>query len=156
MYVRLSSYQNGCSGHDKLRSIQRRKSMNMNRKEMTPGEIRELKIRRNRIKRQRQLRRRIVIAIAAVIIIVSSSLGLTSILSKAAETPDEYKIKTYSSVMMPFGSDLYELAAQYMDSDYYDSCEDYIKEVRFINHLDEDETVQAGYYVILPRYIEEF
>ncbi len=130
--------------------------MNMNRKEMTPGEMRELKIRRNRIKRQRQLRRRIVIAIAAVIIIVSSSLGLTSILSKAAETPDEYKIKTYSSVMMPFGSDLYELAAQYMDSYYYDSCEDYIREGRFINHLDEDETVQAGYYVILPRYIEEF
>lgn len=132
-------------------------SMNLMRNnKMTPGEIRELKIRRNRIKRQRQLRRRMVIAIAAVIIIVSSSLGLTSILSKAAETPDAYKIKTYSSVMMPFGSDLYELAAQYMDKDYYDSCEDYIAEVRFINHLDEDERVQAGYYLILPQYVEEF
>ena len=126
------------------------------KKDLNYNEMRELKIRRNHIRRQRQLRRRIVIAVAAFIIVACSSLGLTSILSKAAETPDEYKTKTYTSVMMPFGSDLYELAAEYIDRDYYDSVEDYVNEVRFINHLDEDERVQAGYYVIMPKYTDEF
>ena len=93
--------------------------MKRNTEQLSASQIRELKIRRNRIRRQRQLRRRIAITIAALIIIISSSLGLTSILSKAAEEPDTYKVKTYSSVMVPFGSSLYELSAQYADADYY-------------------------------------
>jgi len=120
---------------------------------LTSSEIRELKIRRNRIRRQRQLRRRIVVGIAALIIILSSSLGLTSFLSKAAEAPDEYKVKTYSSVMVPFGSDLKDLARVYTDFDYYESYDAYIDEVMYINHLADDD-VRPGYYVILPVYVD--
>ena len=121
--------------------------------QLSTSELRELKIRRNRIRRQRQLRRRVAIGIAAIIIILSSSLGLTSFLSKAAETPDEYKVKTYSSVMVPFGSGLKDLARVYTDFDYYDSYVAYIKEVMFINHLS-DEDVRPGNYLILPVYVD--
>ena len=86
--------------------MNRRTDIVTGKKEYNSAELRELKIRRNRIRRQRQLRRRIAITIAALIIIISSSLGLTSILSKAAEEPYTYKVKTYSSVMVPFGSSL--------------------------------------------------
>ncbi len=120
---------------------------------LSTSEMRELKIRRNRIRRQRQLRRRIVIGIAAIIIILSSSLGLTSFLSKAAVTPDEYKVKTYSSVMVPFGSGIRELARVYTDFDYYESYDAYINEVMFINHLS-DEDVRPGNYLILPVYVD--
>ena len=121
--------------------------------QLNASQIRELKIKRNRIRRQRQLRRRIAIGIAAVIIILSSSLGLTSFLSKAAETPDEYKIKTYSSVMVPYGSDLKDLARLYTDFEYYETYDEYIDEVMYINHLI-DSDVRPGYYVILPVYVD--
>ncbi len=127
--------------------------MKRNTEQLNASQIRELKIRRNRIRRQRQLRRRIVTGVAAMIIILCSSLGLTSFLSKAAETPDEYKVKTYSSVMVPFGSDLRDLARVYTDFEYYESYDAYIDEVMFINHL-ENDSVRPGYYLILPVYVD--
>ncbi|MCR5595891.1 MAG: hypothetical protein K6G12_08580 [Lachnospiraceae bacterium] len=126
-----------------------------NLRELNPIDYMEIKIKRNRIRRQRQLRRRVAIGIATIVIIICSSLGLTSFLSKAAEEPDAYKIKTYSSVMVPYGYELEDLAKEYMDRSYYDSYESYLNEVMFINHLD-DTDVQAGYYLIMPVYIEEF
>ena len=128
--------------------------MNMSRhSELSSSELRELKIRRNRIRRQRQLRRRLVIGAATLIIVACSSLGLTSFLSKAAEEPDAYKTKVYSSVMVPFGSDLTQVASEYVDLDYYESCDAYIAEVKFINHLTDDD-VRPGHYLIVPRYTD--
>ncbi len=153
MYVRLIWVQNRCS--ERIFGVFGGKKMNMNRhSELSRSELRELKIRRNRIKRQRQLRRRLVIGAASLIIIVCSSLGLTSFLSKAAEEPDAYKTKVYSSVMVPFGSGLTEVASEYVDLDYYESCDAYIAEVKFINHLSDDEDVRPGHYLIVPRYTD--
>ena len=120
-------------------------------RELTREELRELRKRRNRIRRARQLRRRVVIAIATFILIIASTLGITSIRSKAQSINEEIKVKQYTSVMIPYGSNLSTLADEYIDSEYYDSIEDYINEIKFINHLS-DDTIQAGNYIILPYY----
>lgn len=121
------------------------------RRDLTKEELRELRKRRNRIKRARQLRRRVIIALAIFVIILFSTIGYTSILSKAQSSDENIKIKQYASVMIPYGSNLYELSNEYIDYDFYDSCEDYINEVKHINHL-VDDNIQAGNYIILPYY----
>lgn len=124
------------------------------RKELTRSEIREIKIKRNRIKRQRQLRRRIVLVLAVLIISLFSTFGFTSILSKAQEKNDEpVKAKCYTSVMVEYGSTLSGIASEYCDYDFYESRDSYIKEVMFINHM-EDTNIKAGNYLIVPYYVE--
>lgn len=120
---------------------------------LTDTEIRQMKIRRNRIRRERQLRRRMIIAAAALVIIIFSSLGLTSFLSDASEETSSNVSKVYTSVMVPYGSSLYEMASDHMDPDYYSDIDSYIKEVRFINHLSGDE-IKAGNYLVIPVYKE--
>lgn len=114
-------------------------------------ELRQLRRKRNRIRRERQLRRRLVIAVAVLIIIVFSSIGLTSFLSKASEDTADAPAKVYTSIMIPYGSTLNSIGQEYMDTSYYDSLSQYIKEVRFINHLKNDE-IKAGNYLIVPVY----
>jgi len=107
--------------------------------------------RRNKIRRARQLRRRIVIAIATFVLIICSTLGVTSIKSKAQSATEEIKVKQYASVMIPYGSSLYSLADEYIDDEFYDSYDEYINEVKHINHMDSDDII-AGNYIILPYY----
>ena len=126
------------------------------RREYSANELRELKIRRNRVRRQRQLRRRMVASVAALIIIVFSSFGLTTFLSRAQETPEKAMVKHYTSVMMPYGSSLSELSEEYIDVNYYKSINEYINEVMFINHISDAENIQAGEYLIMPYYAEIF
>lgn len=120
------------------------------KKELTRAELREKKIRQNRIRRQRQLRRRIVFTLAITILLICSTLGFTSITSKAQEAHEEVNVKCFTSVMVPYGSSLYELAEEYSDSRFYDSYQDYIDEVKYINHIDDD--IKAGSYLVIPYY----
>jgi len=119
------------------------------RRELSREEIRELKRRRNRVKRARQLRRRVVLAIAVFIIILTSALGYTTTVSRAQESHPE--TKCYTSVMIPFGSTMAEVAADNFDPVHYESIDSYISEIMYINHLS-DTDLYAGAYIVVPYY----
>lgn len=124
------------------------------KKELSRSEIREIKIRRNKIRRQRQLRRRIVLVSAIIILSLCSVFGFTSFMTKAQEKNNEpIKAKCFSSVMIEYGSTLSDIAAKYCDDEMYDSRDSYIKEVMFINHMN-DTSIKAGNYIIVPYYVD--
>ena len=76
----------------------------------------------------------------------------TSNIANAA-TPNSVRHKYYTSVEIESGSSLWEIAEEYMTEEY-DSVEDYIKEVKQINHLTED-LIYEGAYLCVPYYSSE-
>lgn len=70
-----------------------------------------------------------------------------------AGTPNSVRHKYYTSVEIESGSSLWEIAEEYMTEEY-DSVEEYIKEVKQINHLTED-LIYEGAYLCVPYYSSE-
>lgn len=70
-----------------------------------------------------------------------------------AGTQNSVRHKYYTSVEIEAGSSLWEISEEYMTEEY-DSVEDYIKEVKQINHLTED-LIYEGAYLCVPYYSSE-
>ena len=90
---------------------------------------------------------------------VPAALALTlifafSITGKAADQKQSISFKYFANVTVAPGQDLEELAMDYCKADT--DLDDYLDEVKSINHLDADGTVNPGDYLILPYYSEEF
>lgn len=116
---------------------------------------RELK-RYGRVLRLRRERRKkavmgffAVLATACMITICAASYG--SIRSDASSG-----FKYYTSVTVEAGESLWDIAEEYIDYDYYKDRNDYISEVKNINHLDAQGSILAGQSLILPYYSAEF
>ena len=58
--------------------------------------------------------------------------------------------KCFKSVVLEYGDTLWGIAAEYK-GDYYECSQDYIDEVRSINHLTTDK-IYAGQYLTVPYY----
>lgn len=87
-----------------------------------------------------------------IIIFLVFLLFQTSNIANAG-TPNSVRHKYYTSVEIKSGSSLWEIAEEYMTEEY-DSVEDYIKEVKQINHLTED-LIYEGAYLCVPYYSSE-
>lgn len=64
--------------------------------------------------------------------------------------PEKNVYKYYTSIGIEQGDTLWDIAKVYM-TDEYDGIEEYICEVRRINHLSGDR-IYAGKYLVIPRY----
>ena len=64
------------------------------------------------------------------------------------------RYKYYTSIQIDSGMSLWEIAEEYMTEEY-DSQEEYIREVKNINHL-EDDLLYAGSYLCVPYYSSEY
>lgn len=89
-----------------------------------------------------------VLSVIAVILIGSSISGLakTDVSGKAS-------YKYYTSIAVKKGDTLWSIAAEHMTEEY-SHIEDYIEEVRTLNHLP-DHGVYAGEYLTIPYYSSE-
>lgn len=114
----------------------------------------ERRIRNNRIRRARQLRRRIFIASITLCLSLAAGMIGCSFLSSAQDEEHIISYKYFASVMVQPGDTLSSIAREYMD-EHYDSVDAYVSEVRFTNHLLDDD-ICAGEYLILPYYSTEF
>lgn len=103
----------------------------------------------SRLRRERQLRRRLTWAFLTVAVCLAASLLLGSFLSSAEDGRHPAKCKYYTSVRVMPGDTLWSLAGDY--SEGYDSREEYILEVIQINRLPE-QNIRAGEYLILPYF----
>lgn len=115
----------------------------------------ERRIRNNRIRRKRQLRRNIMMLLLTFILVVSLSSVFFSFRTKAQSNDEEILYKYYKSIVVEDGDTLWGYAEVYGISQYYDSHEDYIKEVMNMNFLSDDK-ITTGQYLILPYYSPEF
>ena len=115
----------------------------------------ERRVRNNKIRRQRQLRRNILFTVFTVVLILTFSIGGFAIGSRAQDKESVVLYKYYANIEVQYGETLWDIADTYFCEDKYDGYEHYISEVMQINGLYNEE-VSAGSYLIIPYYSEEF
>lgn len=71
-----------------------------------------------------------------------------------AGTKNSVRYKYYTSVLVKDGSSLWEIAQTYMTEEYT-STEEYIDEVKEINHMC-DNVLYEGSYLCVPYYSSEY
>ncbi len=118
--------------------------------------ISERRIRNNKLRRRRQLRRNICISLMTFMLVAGFSVLFFSFGAKAqTDAGDDVSYKYYKSITVQAGDTIWDYAGLYADKDFYDSYENYIKEVMNINHL-KDDNIICGQNIILPYYSNEF
>ncbi|MBO5056850.1 MAG: LysM peptidoglycan-binding domain-containing protein [Lachnospiraceae bacterium] len=122
---------------------------------MMNNQISERRIRNNRIKRRREMRRNIIMSLLTIILIAGISTVFFSVKAKAQSAPEDISYKYYKSITIEAGNTIWDFANQYADKEFYDSFDSYIEEVIQINHL-QDENIIAGQNIIIPYYSREF
>ena len=115
----------------------------------------ERRIRRNRERRARQLRRKMFLFIAAVLLGGILALIGNVIFSRAKDSNETVTYKYYQSYQINAGDTLTSIAQTYTDEEI-NSVSSYIKEVKQMNHLSDEDLLQAGDYLIIPYYSIEF
>ena len=116
---------------------------------------RERRIRNNKIRRQRQLRRNILMGTVTLVLTVMFFFGSASIGLKSQAKESVVLYKYYTNIEVRYGETLWDIADTYFCGDKYKNHEHYIAEVMQINGLYNEE-VSAGTYLIVPYYSEEF
>ncbi|MCR5501628.1 MAG: LysM peptidoglycan-binding domain-containing protein, partial [Lachnospiraceae bacterium] len=100
----------------------------------------ELKIRRNRVRRQRQLRQRAILFLLASAMLTGIVIGIFTLKAHAAGADEPFVYKYYTSIRLNAGDTLEGIADRYApDSDHGA----YIAEVMRMNHLEEPK-ITAG------------
>ena len=115
----------------------------------------ERRIRNNRIRRRRELRRHFLIFILTLILSVGISVTFFSFRTKAQSSNEEIQYKYYKSIVVESGDTLWNLAEEYSALEHYGSHQEYIDEVIRMNGLSDDK-ITTGQYIIIPYFSSEF
>lgn len=75
-------------------------------------------------------------------------------LAKVSALGDMRQYKYYTSIMVQQGDSLWSIADVYITSEYHDK-DDYINEVKKLNHLNSND-IHAGEYLMIPYYSAEY
>lgn len=121
--------------------------------EMTDRELRAYKRKK---RRQREFQHRCLMFIMTFCLVIVCAVSYHSIKTSANTGAEQISFKYYANVSVKQGETLWEIADDYIDYTQYRDKNTYIAEVKSINHLDEDGTVKAGQYLIVPYYSFDF
>lgn len=112
---------------------------------------------RERRQRKAEIRKHVFLLAFAVCFLFAAVFGLNRMISNAgAPQETELSFKYYKNIPVEQGDTLFSIAGTYADREHYDSVDKYVREVRLMNHLDEDDTIYAGDWLIIPYYSGEF
>lgn len=131
--------------------------MNMDGKNYTRIEdIRsERRIIKNRIRRQREMKKNFLIFVITACLIVLGSVSLSGFRSDAKDDSAAVSYKYYKSITVAHDDTLWSIAAEYMDEEHYESMNDYINEVKNMNSMS-DDVIHYGEHLVIPYYDSEF
>ncbi len=110
----------------------------------------ERRSRLNRIRRQRQLRRRLALAAFAAAFFLTAGVFACGV-TVSAQGEGAAERKYFTSIMIMPGDTLSSIAAAYADG-HYGSAADYIAEVCETNHILNENAIEAGSYLVIPYY----
>ena len=116
--------------------------------------ISERRIRNNRLRRQRQLRRNMLLTALTICMVFTFSIMIGGFLSKAKTDSSSVYYKYYKSICVEEGDTLWSLAKENMHGQYKNTSA-YVKEVMNMNAMSDDKII-AGEYIVIPYYSEEF
>ncbi len=117
-----------------------------------PQDIRsERRIRNNRIRRRREMRKNFLMFVMTLCLIVTTSVAVSSFRSNAKNDASKETYKYFKSIVVSDSDTLWSIAETYMDEEHYDSVSEYIREVMRINSLKND-AIYADAHLIVPYY----
>lgn len=111
----------------------------------------ERRIQKNRIRRQREIKKDFLIFIMTICLIATCTISMNGFLSNAKGDSTDDSYKYYKSIIVANDDTLWSIAEKYMDKEHYDSINDYIAEVKNMNALT-DDVIHYGEYLIIPYY----
>ena len=115
----------------------------------------ERRIRNNRIRRQREMRKDFLMLVMTICLVITCSISFNSFRSNAKDDSVKTSYKYYKSIVIDNDDTLWSIAEEYMDDEHYDSINAYIQEVKNMNSLTDDE-IQYGEHLIIPYYDDTF
>ena len=124
-------------------------------KSISEMDDRELRMFRRKLKLMRVRRRRTRNLMLTMLVTVGT-LMICTMSYRSIKTSANSGFKYYTSVTVAAGDNLWNLADDYIDYDYYKNKNSYIAEVQHINHLDDSCSIKAGQILILPYYSDEY
>jgi hypothetical protein len=128
---------------------------NKNSKRVTKMNDREYRIYKINLRRQREMRKRVLMFVATFCLVLISAFSYSSIKSNAGSGND-MKFKYYTAVTVQSGDTLWSIADDYIDYSEYKSKAAYIAEVKSINRLDDTADIRSGQKLTVPYYSGEF
>ncbi len=131
-----------------------RKAFDMNNRRVVNNRS-ETRIRNNRIRRKMELRRKVFMSIMTVCLVIIFSIGINGFLSNAKSNTDQISYKYYTSITVSSEDTLWSIAEKYMDIEHYRTIDDYILEVKTMNHLQSD-VITYGEHLIIPYYMNSY
>lgn len=111
----------------------------------------EERIRNNKIRRNRELKRRLLLLAFSFVLLVSLVFIFLSSKSVASESSDDVLYKYYITVTVEPGDTLYGLSLEYVNPEFNNS-KSFIEEVKFINNIDNEDCLYAGDLLFIPYY----
>ncbi len=126
-------------------------------KQISIYEMNDLELKRYRrvLKLRRERRRKMFISAMTVLATVCMILVI-AISNDSLKSNANSGFKYYTDVTVEAGETLWDLADEYIDYEHYKDKNDYIAEVKSINHLSEDAIIIAGQVLIVPYYSGEY
>lgn len=116
----------------------------------------DARMRENKRRRNAEIRKHIFQLIFAAGFIGVVILGTNSMISKAGDAgAEDISAKYYKNICVERGETLTSIAETYADKEHYETLEQYIEEVLYMNHLEDADDICAGYYLIIPYYSGE-
>ncbi len=117
----------------------------------------EVRIRNNKLKRQRIFRRQIMLlGFATAVLIFVSILFASSIMADAQSDEFTPSFKYYKTVTVHAGDTLWSLAQEEYSEEHYSSIREYMSEICSINRISDTSNLKAGENLIMPYYSTEF
>lgn len=117
---------------------------------------RELRIYKRKLRRQREIRRRCMSFVMTLGLIAICAVSYHSLKTSANSGTDSINFKYYTNVNVAYGETLWDIADEYIDYKEYKDKNEYIAEVKSINHLDDEANVKAGQFLVVPYFSTEF
>lgn len=93
----------------------------------------------------------ILLTVIAILLCVLIGSSIGSFSQSNAARQDSYKY--YTSIEIQKGDTLWDIATEYMTSEYGNISE-YVEELKEVNHLG-DDAIHAGQYLTIPYFSEE-
>lgn len=110
---------------------------------------------RRKLRRQRTLRRRIVFTTLVIFITLIFTFSYNVLVTQANDDMSDVKYKYYTYHEVGKGETLWTIAETYIDYDYYDNIQEYIKELKVMNHLN-DDLIKVGEEIVVTYYSGEY
>ena len=111
---------------------------------------------KRRLRRRRELRRRMILAFMTLFLVMMGTVSYHAIELSASTGQEQLSFKYYTSITVAYGETLWDIADEYIDYNKYKNKNEYIAEVQSINHLKDTDAIRSGQSLIIPYYSSEY